>query len=107
MTLIAAISTTYGIPTRPNAEIAYHSNYAEVAPVIARWEDSQYSYNLVRSGYGDSFALVMYSKRLADLASSAITEAVRLDAARRPSARTKLREGSNKSTGSRLRRHDQ
>ena len=62
--MIAAISATYGIATRPNAEIAYHSNYAEVAPVIARWEDSQYSYNLVRSGYGDSFALVMYSKRL-------------------------------------------
>ena len=82
--MIAAISTTYGIPTRPKAEIAYHSNYAEVAPVIARWEDSQYSYNLVRSGYGDSFALVMYSKRLDDLASSAITEAVRLDAAEAP-----------------------
>jgi hypothetical protein len=82
--MIAAISTTYGIPTRPNAEIAYHSNYAEVATVIARWEDSQYSYNLVRSGYGDSFALVMYSKRLDALAATAITEAVRLDAAEAP-----------------------
>ena len=46
--MIAAISGTYGIATRPNAEIAYHSNYAEVAPVIARWQDSEYSYNLVR-----------------------------------------------------------
>jgi hypothetical protein len=82
--MIAAISTTYGIPTRPNAEIAYHSNYAEVATVIARWEDSQYSYNLVRSGYGDSFALVMYSKRLDALAATAITEAVRLDTAEAP-----------------------
>ena len=45
--MIAAISATYGIATRPNAEIAYHSNYAEVAPVIARWQDSAV---LVQSG---------------------------------------------------------
>ena len=82
--MIAAISATYGIATRPKAEIAYHSNYAEVAPVLARWEDSQYSYNLVRSGYGDSFAMVMYSKRLDALAAAAIAEAARLDAAEAP-----------------------
>ena len=82
--MIAAISTTYGIATRPKVEIAYHSNYAEVAPVLARWEDSEYSYNLVRSGYGDSFGLVMYSKRLDALAAAAITEAVRLDAVEAP-----------------------
>jgi hypothetical protein len=82
--MIAAISTIYGNATRPKVEIAYHSNYAEVAQVLARWEDSDYSYNLVRSGYGDSFALVMYSKRLDALAATAITEAVRLDAAEAP-----------------------
>jgi hypothetical protein len=78
--MISAISTTYGTATRPKAEIAYHSNYAETAQVLARWEDSQYSYNLVRSGYGDSFAMVMYSKRLDALAEAAIAEAARLDA---------------------------
>jgi hypothetical protein len=82
--MIAAISTTYGLAIRPKAEIAYHSNYAEVATVLARWEDTQYSYNLVRSGYGDSFALVMYSKQLDALAAAAITEAVRLDVAEAP-----------------------
>jgi hypothetical protein len=82
--IIAAISGTYGIATRPTAEIAYHSNYAEVAPVIARWQDSEYSYNLVRSGRGDSFGLVMYSKRLDALAAAAISEAVRLDAVEAP-----------------------
>jgi len=82
--MIGAISTTYGIATRPKAEIAYHSNYAEVAPVIARWEDSQYSYNLVRSGDGSSFGMVMYSKRLQALAAAAILEAVRLDATEAP-----------------------
>jgi hypothetical protein len=82
--MIVAVSATYGIATRPKAEIAYHSNYAEVAPVLARWEDSQYSYNLVRSGYGDSFAMVMYSKRLDALAAAAIAEAARLDATEAP-----------------------
>ena len=82
--MIVAISATYGIATRPKAEIAYHSNYAEVAPVLARWEDARYSYNLVRSGYGDSFAMVMYSKRLDALATAAITEAARLYATEAP-----------------------
>lgn len=82
--MIAAISTTYGSATRPKVEIAYHSSYAEVAQVLARWEDSQYSYNLVRSGYGDSFGLVMYSKQLNALAAGAVAEAVRLDAAEAP-----------------------
>jgi hypothetical protein len=83
--MIAAISTTYGKANRPEgAEIAYHSSYAEAAPVIARWENPEYSYNLVRSGYGDSFALVMYSKRLGALATAATREAVRLDAAEAP-----------------------
>ena len=82
--MIAAISSTYGIATRPKADVAYHSNYAEMAQVIARWQDSQYSFNLVRSGYGDSFALVMYSKRLDALAAAAITEAARLDATEAP-----------------------
>lgn len=77
--MIAAISTIYGVATRPKAEIAYHSHYGEIASVLARWEDAQYAYNLVRSGYGDSFAMVMYSKRLGALASAAMAEASRLD----------------------------
>jgi hypothetical protein len=82
--MIAAISTTYGKATTPKVEIAYESNYAEVAQVLARWENSEYSYNLVRSGYGDSFGLVMYSKRLDALAAIAIKEAARLDAKEAP-----------------------
>ena len=82
--MIAAISSTYGLATRPKAEVAYRSNYGEVAQVIARWQDSQYSINLVRSGYGDSFALVMYSKRLDALATAASIQAVRLDETEAP-----------------------
>lgn len=82
--MIEGISAAYGPPTRPAVEIPYHSNYGEAAQVIARWENSEYSYNLVRTGDRASFALVMYSKRLDALAQTAIVEAVRLEAEEAP-----------------------
>lgn len=82
--MIQAVSATYGTATRPATDIAYHSIYGEVAPVIARWEDSQYAYNLVQSADHTSFALILYSKRLDVLAQAAITEAVRLDTQEAP-----------------------
>jgi hypothetical protein len=80
--MIDAISANYGAATRPTAEVAYHSIYGEVAAVVARWEDSQSTYNLVQTG--DSFALVLYSKRLDALAQTAIVEAARLDTLEAP-----------------------
>lgn len=82
--LTEAISETYGIATRPTAEITYHSIYAESASVIARWEDSAFSYNLVRTGEGSSFAMVLYSKQLNALAEESILEAVRLETQEAP-----------------------
>jgi hypothetical protein len=78
--MIQAISASYGTATKPTAEIAYHSNYAEAAPVLARWQDSEYSYDLVRTGDRASFAMVLYSKRLETLAEAAAVESARLDA---------------------------
>jgi hypothetical protein len=82
--MIQAISATYGIATRPAAQVPYHSNYGEVAEVIARWEDTEYAYNLVRTGDQSSFALILYSKRLDALAQAAIMEAARLDVQEAP-----------------------
>jgi hypothetical protein len=82
--IIEGISAIYGPASRPTAEIAYHSNYGEVAKVLARWEDSEYSYNLVRTGDQSSFAMVLSSKRLDALAQASIVEAVRLDAQEAP-----------------------
>jgi hypothetical protein len=82
--LIEAISVTYGTATRPATAIAYHSIYGETAPVAARWEDSQYEYNLVPTGDRSSFAMVLSSKRLNILAQAAIVEAVRLEAQEAP-----------------------
>jgi hypothetical protein len=82
--MIQAISATYGTATKPTAEIAYHSNYGETATVLARWEDSAYSYDLVRTGDRASFAMVLYSKRLEVLAETAIVESARLDSQEAP-----------------------
>ena len=82
--MVQAISATYGTAMKPTAEIAYHSNYAEVATVLARWESSEYAYDLVRTGDRASFALVLYSKRLAALAQTSMVEAARLDAQEAP-----------------------
>jgi hypothetical protein len=82
--MVEAISLAYGAATKPSAEVAYHSNYGEVATVLARWEDPEYSYNLIRTGNRSSFAMVLYSKRLDALAQAAIVEAVRLDAKEAP-----------------------
>jgi hypothetical protein len=45
--------------------------------VIARWEDSQYSINLVRARFLNSFALVMFSKRLDAQAEAAIAKSLK------------------------------
>ena len=98
--MIAAISLTYGVATRPAAEIAYQSNYGETAQVLARWEDSEYSCNLVQTGNRLSFALVLYSKRVDALAETAIAEAVRLDKIEAPQRAIDLRK--QQETDSRL-----
>ena len=53
--------------------------YNDSENVIARWEDSQYSFNLFRSSYQPSFGMLVFSKRLDPLAQAAIAEAIRLD----------------------------
>ena|SRR5689334_2250758 len=78
--MVKAISTIYGVATEPGVDIPYHSNYGEVTPVLARWEDPQYSYDLIQTGNRSSFALIMYSKRLDALAQAAIAESIRQDA---------------------------
>jgi hypothetical protein len=82
--VIETIAAIYGPATRPVAEIPYHSLYGETAPVEARWEDEQYSYNLVRTGDLKSFALILYSKKVEIAAEAALAEAALLDAQEAP-----------------------
>jgi hypothetical protein len=87
--IVEAVSAMYGTATRPVAEIIlsstqfYSDNEKLISDqsekVIARWEDSQYSYNLFRPTYHSTFGMIIYSKRLDALARAAIVESVRLD----------------------------
>jgi hypothetical protein len=80
--MIEAISAKYGTATRPEAKIILFSSfqvYNDGERVIARWEDSQYSFNLFRSSYQPTFGILVLSKQLDGLARTAIVEAIRLD----------------------------
>jgi hypothetical protein len=79
--MVQAVSTKYGTPTRPVGEIRFPTNelYRSTEKIIARWEDSQYSINLVRSRFLNSFALFMFSKRLDAQAEAAIAKSIKLE----------------------------
>jgi hypothetical protein len=80
--MIEAISARYGKATKPaSTELAFSSAqvYNDSEVIIARWEDSQYSYNLYRSLYQPTFGMIAFSKELDALARAATAEANRLD----------------------------
>ena len=80
--MVEAISAIYGTATRPAATIILFSSfhvYNDSEKVMARWEDSHYSFNLFRSSYQPTFGMLVFSKRLDALAQAAIGEAIRLD----------------------------
>jgi hypothetical protein len=78
--MIRVVSAKYGVATRPVAVVNFPMNpsYKATEKVIARWEDSQYSLNLFRS-YGDTFAMVMFTKQLDAQAGISIAESVKLE----------------------------
>ncbi len=81
--MIEAISAKYGTATKPaGAEITFSSGqiYNESELVIARWEDSQYSFSLFRSTDQSTFGMIAFSKTVDTLARAATAEANRLDA---------------------------
>jgi hypothetical protein len=80
--MIQAISTMYGTATRPVAEIKFPTSpsYEDTsAKVIARWEDPQYSLNLLRRSSQDTFAVAMFSKQADAQATVSIAESVKLE----------------------------
>ncbi len=75
-----AISTTYGTAERPTPPAnAVQERYGDQDQIVARWQDSQYRFDLIRSSYGPTFRLVGVLKRLEAPAQAAIAEAGRLD----------------------------
>jgi hypothetical protein len=84
--MVQAISTKYGTPTSPAGEISFPTNelYRSTEKVIARWEDPQYSINLVRSKFLNSFALFLFSKRLDAQVEAAVAKSIKLEGQEEP-----------------------
>lgn len=78
--MIEAISAQYGAATRPNAPISFPTNelYRTTETVIARWEDSQYSVNLFRSSFLNTYGVILFSKPLDEQVRAALAESIRL-----------------------------
>jgi hypothetical protein len=77
---IDAISTTYGLATRPNLPAtSAPRNYGDQEEILAQWQDPQYSFDFIRSSYGPTYRLVGTMKRLDGPVKASILEAKRLD----------------------------
>src|SRR6266436_9707603 len=84
--MVKSISAKYGSATsvKPEVDSATNERYDMKQKPVATWEDSQYSFNLVRSSSSGGFELVIYSKRLNAEAEVALAEAVKLEKQEEP-----------------------
>jgi hypothetical protein len=84
--MVKSISAKYGPPTNIPLEIdsATNDRYDVKQRLVASWEDSQYSFKLVRSSFSGEFELVIYFKRLNAEAEAALAEAVKLEKQEEP-----------------------
>ncbi len=78
--MVEALSLIYGADAAviAPAKLA-QDQYGDQQEVLARWEDSQYSFDLIRSSYAPNFQLIGVERRLDSSAKSATLEAKRLD----------------------------
>jgi hypothetical protein len=79
--MVRIVSAKYGAATRPLAKVDFPMNpsFDASAKVIARWEDSEYSLNLIRSSGLNTFEIVMFDKRLDAQAGVSIAASVQLE----------------------------
>lgn len=75
--MVKAFTAKYGPATYVALAIDFRPN--ERQEPVASWEDSQYSFSLVRSSFTGGFQLVIYSKKVNAEAELALAEAVKLD----------------------------
>ena len=87
--MVEAVSAKFGASTNPGGTIMLtqqpsNDRMDNQIPVLARWEDAEYSLNLVQLPYGSTYKLLIFSKRLDALAHEALIESARLDTAEAP-----------------------
>jgi hypothetical protein len=78
--MVQAVSAQYGTGTRLYPEINFSTNdvFASPEKIIAHWENSRNSVNLIRSSSRDSYELTVFSKELDAKAAVAIANSVKL-----------------------------
>jgi hypothetical protein len=79
--MVRIVSAKYGVATKPVANVDFPTNpsYNATEKVIARWEDSKDSLNLIRSSGLNTFAIVMFDKHLDAQAGLSIVASVQLE----------------------------
>jgi hypothetical protein len=84
--MVQSISMKYGPPTtvESNVDSVMNESYDTKQKPAASWEDSQFSFNLVRSSFNHRFGLLIYSKGVNAEADHASAEAVKLEEQERP-----------------------
>jgi len=96
--MVEAISATYGIAEKPTASAKTEQERSgDQEEILARWQDSGYRFELMRSAYGQSFRLIGTLKKLEVSAQAASIEAARLDDQEAPQ-REAARMASEKET---------
>lgn len=84
--MVAAISETYGPPSRraePTPSVGEHPQQ-DADLLVARWDDAEYSVTLLRVSDSSAFRMIVASTRLGTLAEAAGAAAVRLDSSEAP-----------------------
>jgi hypothetical protein len=79
--MIRVVSAQFGTADRSGANLNFPTNppYTANEKVIGRWEDRQYSLNLIRYSASDTFALVIFDKQLDAQAGVSIAKSVQLE----------------------------
>ena len=92
--MVKSISAKYGTATMatPGRASATPQQYDAKDQLVASWEDSQYSFQLLRSSFTDRLGLVICSKQLNAEATLAIAEAVKLEAQNGPKMEAERQE---------------
>jgi hypothetical protein len=84
--MVNSIAAKYGPATNiaSEADFAPAQAYDQKQTPVASWQNSQYSVDLIRWPYGDSFGLMICAKAAAAAADLSIAEAVKLEELQRP-----------------------
>ena len=84
--MVKSISAKYGpakvLELAPDSALTERSSNSE--KTVASWEDSQYSFRLVRSAFTNRFGLIIFSKKINADAELAIADAVTLEKQEKP-----------------------